>query len=282
MLYLFLAIASSAMVSICMRASEKHIKNEMGMFMANYAICILLSAWFMDWHANLFRIINKVTIFPVAGLGIISGILYLAGFVFLKINMKHNGVVMAATFMKLGVLVPILIAVVLYHEVPKGTQIFGIILSVIAIIIIHFEKDALQESNRKLWLIGLLLLSGITDSMANIFEKTGVTEGKDIYLLITFFVAFLIALICSLSGKGKLHRNDLFFGALIGIPNYFSARFLLLALSEVAAVLVYPIYSVATIVVITLVGVFAFHESLSRKKVLAMAMIILALCLLNI
>ena len=89
MLYLILAIASSAMVSICMRASEKYIKNEMGMFMANYAICIFLSAWFMDWHANPFRIINADTLFPIVGLGVISGILYLVSFVFLKVNMKY-------------------------------------------------------------------------------------------------------------------------------------------------------------------------------------------------
>ena len=51
MIYLLLAIACSALISICMRISEKHIKNEMGMFMANYALCILLS--FVYGHSHL-------------------------------------------------------------------------------------------------------------------------------------------------------------------------------------------------------------------------------------
>ena len=68
---------------------------------------------------------------------------------------------------------------------------------------------------------------------------------------------------------------------LIGIPNYFSARFLLLALGSVDAVLAYPMYSVATIIVITLAGILAFHEQLSRKKAVALAMIVVAVCLLN-
>ena len=45
MIYLVLAILSSALISIGMRLGEKHVKNEMGMFMANYAVwfCLLLS-----------------------------------------------------------------------------------------------------------------------------------------------------------------------------------------------------------------------------------------------
>lgn len=31
-----------------MRLSENHIKNEMGMFMANYALCAVLAVGFMD------------------------------------------------------------------------------------------------------------------------------------------------------------------------------------------------------------------------------------------
>ena len=36
MLYLIFAIISSVLISVCMRASEKHITNQMGMFAANY------------------------------------------------------------------------------------------------------------------------------------------------------------------------------------------------------------------------------------------------------
>ena len=43
MLYLFLAIASSAMVSIFMRITGKYVRNNMVMFTANYAVCLALS-----------------------------------------------------------------------------------------------------------------------------------------------------------------------------------------------------------------------------------------------
>lgn len=214
-------------------------------------------------------------------LGIISGILYLVSFMFLKYNMKHNGIVLASTFMKLGVLIPTIMAVVVFHEMPKWTQVLGIIISLLAIVIIHFEKDALQEGNKKFWLLILLILSGFTDAMANIYEQIGSAEGKDGYLLITFFVAFLLALGFSVFRKTRILKADILFGMLIGIPNYFSARFLLLALGSVDAVLVYPMYSVATMIVITVVGIIAFHESVSKKKACALGLIVLALGLLN-
>lgn len=278
MIYLLLAITCSALISICMRISEKHIKNEMGMFMSNYALCILLSFVYMD---------GKLT-FPVeglsvtVGLGILNGILFLAGFLFLKLNMKHNGIVMASTFMKLGVLIPTLMAVVVFGEMPRWTQVVGILIALAAIVIIHFEKDAMQESNKKLWLLLLLLVSGITDSMANIFDKVGNAASQDAYLFITFFVAFLLALVAALRSKTKISAKDVLFGIVIGVPNYYSARFLLLAVGSVDAVLAYPTYSVATIVVITLVGILAFHEKVSTKKMLALGLIAAALCLLNI
>lgn len=277
-IYLLLAILSSAMVSICMRISEKYIRNEMAMFMANYAVCIVLSAFLMNRDTTYY---TAETALPVVGLGIISGILYLAGFLFLKYNMKHNGIVLSSTFMKLGVLIPTIMAIVLFHEMPRLTQTAGIILAVTAIVMIHFEKNALHEGNKRIWLLILLFVSGITDSMANIYEQVGTPEGKDGYLLVTFFVAFLLALVCAVVNKAKISKNDLLFGMLIGIPNYFSARFLLLALGHMKAVLVYPIYSVATLVVITLVGIIVFREAVSRKKLCALGLIVLALGLLN-
>jgi len=276
MFYLILAILSSAMVSITMRASEKYITNKMAMFMSNYAICIALSAVFMDWK-NVSAGLGVTSLV----LGVISGILYLVSFIFLKYNMQHNGIVLSSTFMKLGVLIPTVMAVVVFHEVPSWTQVLGIGISILAIIMIHFEKEALQESNKKIWLLLLLVLSGFTDSMANIYEQVGKPEGKDGYLLITFFVAFLLATVFAFGEKNKITRKDLLFGMLIGIPNYFSARFLLLALGSVDAVLAYPMYSVATIIVITLVGLLAFHEQISRKKAFALAMIVVAVWLLN-
>lgn len=281
MIYLVLAIASSAMISIIMRASEPHVKNEIGMFMANYAVCMALSFIFMQ-EKSLMVSPSMGLDWLTMGLGILSGVLYLANFLFYKFNMKCNGIVMSATFMKLGVLVPTIMAVLVFKEIPGLAQVLGILIAIGAILLIHFEKDAFSENKHMIWLLLLLFLSGFTDSMANIFEKLGNPDRKDAYLLVTFGIAFLITVVLSWVGRIKPKAKDLLFGALIGIPNYFSSRFLLLALGEMKAVLVYPTYSVTTMIVIMIAGVFLFHEKIGKKKLCALVMILLAIALLNI
>ncbi|MBO5197796.1 MAG: MBL fold metallo-hydrolase [Lachnospiraceae bacterium] len=280
MIYLILAIVSSALISVCMRIGEKHVTNQMGMFMSNYAVCILFALLYLGANSDAGTAIFQLTGSAIL-MGAICGTLYLANFALLKFNMKSNGVVLSSTFMKLGVLIPTLMAIVVFREVPTLLQIGGILLAVISIVMIHFEKDAAGEGKSKLWLLIMLLVSGITDSMANVFEKLGVSEAKDGYLLITFFTAFLISLVLMLRSKSGVSKKDILFGIMLSIPNYYSARFLLLALTELPAVLVYPVCSVGTIVVITVVGILFFKEKLSAKKISALIMIMAALALLN-
>ena len=260
----------------------------MGMFMANYALCAVLAVGFMDKAAPKLLLGTHDQHLTVI-LGIITGAFFLGGFLFLKYNMKYNGIVLSSTFMKLGVLIPTIMAIVVFGEVPSVLQIVGIAIAIAAIIIINFEKepegaDCLGESkkgNKKILLLVLLLLGGLGDSMSNIFEKLGPDSGKDGFLLLTFFTAFVITVAIVVLGKKKLCKADILFGLLVGVPNYFSARFLLASLGSLDAVIVYPTFSVGTMVVVTVVGVIAFHEKISKQKGIALGLIAVAIALLN-
>ena len=281
MIYLILAVVSSSAISVIMRASEKYVKSEIGMFMANYLVCMALSVAFMQDNTPLSSLLGKQSALTFT-LGAMSGLMFLANFLFYKYNMKCNGIVMSATFMKLGVLVPTIMAVAVFGELPRWTQVIGILVAIGAIVLINFEKNALSKKNHMLWLILLLLLSGFTDSMANVFDKIGDASQKDAYLLATFGTAFVITVILVCVTKVHLKAIDLVFGACIGIPNYFSSRFLLLSLQEVEAVLVYPTYSVATMITIAVAGILVFHERVSKQKLCALGLILCALVLLNV
>ena len=279
MIYLMLAIASSALVSIIIRLGEDHVTNQMGMLLSNYVVCSICAI--VCSNSDVVTAVQASGFFEI-GLGVACGFLYLAGLLLMQYNTKHNGVVLSSTFMKLGVLIPTLMAIVFFREIPKVTQVIGIVLALFAIVMIHFEKNALKEGSKKIWLLVLMLCGGITDSTANIFEKFGNSAAKDIYLFMIFFTAGILAFLLVLKSKKKVSPKDVIFGVLLGVPNYFSSRFLLLSLSSMSAVVVYPTYSVATMITITVVGVLAFKEKLDRKKAVALGMIVLALGLLNI
>ena len=280
MLYLLLAIASSAMVSVCMRVSEKYVRNTMVMFTANYAICLVIARFYMG-DIRLFTAQNGMA--TAVGLGIASGLLYLVNFVLLQKNIRLNGVVLSSASMKLGaVLIPVIAAMLFFHEQMKWLQLAGAVLAILAILLINLEKEDVNQGNGKIGLIILLAVSGITDTMANIYDKTGAEALKNHYLFYTFLAALFLAFVMALCRKERPKAADVFSGLLIGVPNYFSARFVLLALGKVPAVIVYPVYSVGTIMVISLVGLAVFHEKLSRQKAGAMAFILAALVMLNL
>ena len=180
-------------------------------------------------------------------LGICSGILYLLGFVLLQYNIRKNGVVLSSTFMRLGVLVPTAMAVLVFHEKPNVTQLLGFLVAVAAILVMNLKMGEAKDQSEKaaditelstekkkvpgiVWLIILLLTGGFTDSLANVYDKAGNPDLKNQYLLFIFFVAFVCSVIGALLQVKKQKTNyvDFIWGFLIGIPNYYSARFLLL------------------------------------------------------
>ena len=279
MFYLLLAIASSTLVSVAMRLSKNHIQNNMGMFIANYTACVILSRLFMG-GTQLLTTEDGIAMAVIQG--IFSGFLYLASLFLMERNMRHNGIVLTSAFSKLGVLVPTLMAIVVFRERPELMQLGGMVVALCAIGLIYFEKGAFAQGSRKGLLLATLFVSGLTDAMANIYDKTGSALFKDHYLFYTFFAALMFAVLVNVKNRGKITGKEIGYGVLIGIPNYFSARFLLLALGSVPAVITYPVYSVATIVAISLSGLLFFKESISKRKAFALLLVIAALILLNL
>lgn len=278
MLNLILAVLTGGSVSIVLRMSKGHAKNDMTLFAVNYVICFLLARAFMG---KTTLIVHEEGIQFALAAGIFAGAFYLINFILLQNSMKHNGVVLSSTFMKLGVLVPTLLAVTVFGEQPSLIQCLGFAIAVVGIILIHFEKDSTGNSTHKFLLIILLLVAGFTDSMANFYDKIGNPDLKDHYLFYVFVAAFIIATIAAIVRKEKPCMQDVIWGALVGIPNYLSARFLLLSLGSVPAMITYPIYSVGSIILITLAGVLLFKEKLSKQKMIALFLVIISLVLLN-
>lgn len=279
MIYLLLAILGSAMIPIVMRASSERISANLSMIAVNYLVCSVLGA-----ICGGFALVTpEISGFAVsAGLGIINGVLYLGGLVLIQTNTRKNGVVLTSVFTKLGLLVPIVVSVLCFHEIPTWTQFAGFCLAVFAILLINLKKNQEGGKGFGMGLILLLLLGGGADAMSKVFEVLGPEELSDQFLFYTFATALVLCVGLVVWKKERPGLQELLFGTLIGVPNFFSSKFLIAALGRLPAVVVYPSFSVATMLIVTLTGVAVFRERLSKVQWTAMAVIITALILLNI
>ncbi len=278
MVYLLLAIASSALIAILMRVSKEKVENNIAMLAMNYLACLVL--------AGLYAGVSQL--FPACaglgqtlGLGAVNGFFYLFSFVLLQINVEKNGVVLPAVFMKLGLLVPIALSVFVFGEMPKTVQIIGFFVALGAILLINSQKNE-SLVRFKAGLVLLLVAGGAGDAMSKVFEQVGQSELSAQFLFYTFLSAFVLCMALTLIKKQRIGKNEALFGLLVGVPNFFSARFLLYALMELPAVLVYPTFSVGTILVVTLAGTVFFKEKLKSRQWWGVGAILAALVLLNI
>ena len=276
MIYLLLAIVSSALISVLMRISEKYSRSGMAMLAMNYLMCCALGVL----HTG------GTELFPRAeGMGLtvllaaVSGLLYLSGFVLMQWNIPRNGVVLTATFMKLGVIVPTAVSILVFGEQPRPIQLIGIALAICAIFLIQGRGE--KGAGSILGLVAVMLAGGGGDVMAKVFDETAPAALKNQFLLYIFMVAFVLCVLLCIIRKQKPGAMDMLFGLAIGIPNYYSARFLLLSIGEIPAMVAYPSFSVGTIIVVALVGVLCFREKLNRRKLVALGVILAALVSLN-
>ncbi len=278
MLYLCLAVLSSAMISVVMRLSTTKVQGRLSMLAVNYVTCALLAAAYSG-----FRVlpIGETGFSAALGIGAANGVLFLTSFVLFQYSTRKNGIVLSSVFMKLGLLVPVALSVFLFHETPSVFQIVGFLLAVAAILLINMSGERAAVSAAAVLLL-LLLTGGGGDAMSKVFETVGTPALSQPFLFYTFATALVLCVALLLWRRERLGRAELLFGVLIGVPNFFSAKFLLHSLSSLPGVIVYPTYSVATILLVTLVGVLLFKERLRPLQWAAMAIILPALALLNV
>ncbi len=277
MFYLILSILCSSSLSIFTRLSEKTVKNNLSLLAVNYLSCCIMAILFTG--VDQLFVLDNGGLFTLV-LGTINGFLYLYGLILLQKNIKENGIILTSLFNKLGILIPVVISIVLFKEMPTLIQIIGFVIAVGAIVYMNYSKDEAGEF--KFSFIYMLFVSGITDSMAKVFEEFGNPALSNQFLLYTFLSALISCLVLVFINKQTFTKEEIKYGICIGIPNYLSSKFLLMSLQSILAVIVYPTFSVGTIVVITMTGLLLFKEKITKKQIIAIIAILLALALLNL
>lgn len=218
-----------------------------------------------------------------AAVGIPAGVLYFLGFIYLQKGVRDSGVSLAGSFSKLGVLVPMMLSILFWHEVPTPVQWVGIALALGSILLASLDVSHPRRAFAAFSpvLIMLFLIVGLAEFSNKIYQRFGTLEAKSLFLLFVFGVALLVSLVKSLRA-GRIRAGHFLTGLAVGVPNYFASHFLILSLSELRTAVVFPIYSAMTIVLISLAGWLGFGERLRVRERWAVALTVVALVLVNL
>ena len=289
MLFLILAAFSSAVLTLVLKLFRDPEGNRFGILLGNYLTCALIAFLQIPQKDQLFSVSASTLLMSVIG-----GVLFVAGLVMIQTSVDRNGATLTAAFSKLGLIIPLFISFLFFREVPSLLKLLGLGLTIGAILLINLgsgdEGPAAAGSGEKRISLAVLLLTlladGCAESMAKVFSHLGDPREDTCYFFFLFLTAAVLTFLLSAAEKRKsgkrLRIREVTAGILVGIPNYFCSYFLLKALLELPAALVYPAFSVGSILLVTLAGTFIFREHLIRRQLYGLGLILGALVLLNL
>ncbi len=286
MIFLLSAIAANTAMTFVMRYSETHSGNRYAVTMFNYLTGIIIS---------FITLGNKTPFFPTPagrfalGLALLNAILFVSCLLCIQYNINKNGAPLATTFNRLGILIPTIASVFLFHEIPKAVQTVGLAFAVFAIIYINGGKKNREESvgdggktGSAAALLLLFALGGCVDLTSKVYGVFGDSSLQEHFVFYTFVYSFLMSVGLLLWKNRRISSKDVLAGVLVGIPNQLTALCLLKAVALLPAFLVYPVYSAAVILVVNVINLAVFREKLSRREYQATGIIALALVLINL
>lgn len=295
MIYLALAVACSLGIGMIFKVAGRRRMDRIELLTANYlaAVAVAIPLLYFDGGAGAGLDLSR----GLLALGSITGALFIAGFFLLSLATDLAGMGLAVGVMRVSVVVPFVASWLIWDEVPSVAQGAGLVLAGIAFFMIarkdRPETPALMPAGGSdvapLKVFGVLALvfltGGLVDTMMKTFDEGyGADNSRALFLLLIFGVAFLIGLVIKLRDYRRGDRPEprtLLWGALLGVVNYGSVEFLLGAIRVLSGPFVFPANNIAIVIGAALLGVFFWHERLSRLNWLGLVMASIALVLLN-
>ncbi len=303
MLYLSLAIMTSASIALIFKFSENRDMDRYVVTSFNYLAASIVSLTiilindlqlpFISFPVGFKELLTAIP--PAAtgtdstssilwGLivGVPAGLFFFLAFIYYQKGIRENGAGLAGAFSKIGILIPMIISILVWNEVPTVLQWSGIGISILSILIVNLPEQSLDSDKIRLSLLALFLFSGLAEFSNKVFQKYGLVQDKLVFLFFVFFTAFVVSGFFLASRRKKLDPRAMLTGAIVGLPNLFCSYFLILALDGIKASVVFPVYTATTIVVINLGGYLLFEERLARKERFSVVLMVVALVLINL
>lgn len=216
------------------------------------------------------------------------GILFITVFNLAAITTQKSGLSVVAVATKMSVAIPVLFGIFLYKESTGALKLTGIVLALAAVYLTSIKtREGLTIKSKNLIFPLLVFLgSGIIDTSLKYLETSYVAE-EDVGLFSSTIFAtagalgVLILIVQAFLGKLKISFRNILGGIALGIPNYYSIYFLVMALRSngFESSTIFTINHVAIVTLSTLTGILLFREKLLKKNWIGLAIAVISIIL---
>ncbi|MCG9970257.1 EamA/RhaT family transporter [Christiangramia crocea] len=284
MIYLLLSVLSSTIIFVVFRLYTRFNVNTLQAIIVNYFIACTVG-FFGYIEGSDFSHVPSENWFPGA---LMLGVLFITVFNLAAITTQKSGLSVVAVATKMSVAIPVLFGIFLYKESTGALKLTGIVLALAAVYLTSIKtREGLTIKSKNLIFPLLVFLgSGIIDTSLKYLETSYVAE-EDVGLFSSTIFAtagalgVLILIVQAFLGKLKISFRNILGGIALGIPNYYSIYFLVMALRSngFESSTIFTINHVAIVTLSTLTGILLFREKLLKKNWIGLAIAVISIIL---
>lgn len=261
------------------RTAQSRGRNVMLVAVVNYLVaspvCFLLSL-----SQN-----NLTLSGPTLFWGSVQGICFIGTYYLLCTSMSVSGMAIATAILRLSVVIPVLASIVAWGEVPTAFQIAGIVACLVSLPMIGLRQsgDTVTITPRFLFLMALLFVGmGIANTSSKAFVEAGVPDVQTTYTGVLFGVAAIGGILCFVSPVWRRNLTGVREGIVLGLVNVVSIVSYVVALEQLAGVVVFPIQAAAGLLLNTLFAVWVWDERFTNRTIAGMGIAALGLIFVNV
>lgn len=286
MIYLLISILLATLLVVILKFFVRWgIPQHYGI-VSNYGVCMLVG-----WLSNG-DMPHIQSLFDWSGTlpALLLGTMFFSIFNIIALSSRHLGIGITSIAFKISFIIPVAAAVFLYHEPVTWEVVASVVCAVGAVMAISIRNDTrgIPSAKAPAW-VGILPLaifvgSGLNDAFLN-YIQVNYLVGHNNHLLnaLIFTAAFFFGFLLFFHKKEFWKWKHLAGGIILGIPNYGSLYFLLLAMQQsgLKYSLLFPAYNLGIILTGVFLGWIFFGEKLEKPGYAGLALAALALMFIS-
>jgi drug/metabolite transporter (DMT)-like permease len=293
MIFLVLSILSSSLIYVVFKLVERYKVFTFSAIVVNYLMACL--AGFFLSNSNPF----SISVFEQRWfyLALFIGIMFIVMFYLIAKSTQKAGVAVTTVAVKMSVVFPIAFSI--WFDADDRFTLFkftGIILALVAVYLTVFRKTGKSFDPRTILLPAFLFVGmGVVDSFVKYAQSAYINqELASTFSSIVFANALLVGLLVLPFNRKALTSIALpktwVLGSLLGIANFGSIYFLLLALNHIdvntgkqaMGSVVFGINNIGIVALSVLIGYVVYSERPSRINWLGISLTLISILILSI
>ena len=285
MIYIAISIILFNVLVVFFKLFEKYNIDNLQALISNYFISALLSLLLLSENDNIQSSIESEWFIHA----IILGTLFISIFNIYALGIQKIGIATSSVINKMSFVIPVVFSIIFYeNEVFSLSILFGVLLALLGIYLSSTNNSSFNFDKKYFWIILIIFFGqGFVDIVLN-DSKFYIPKDENILFFLILFISATTAGILILFAKKQISHikiKNLLWGAIFGIPNFFSIFYFLKALQSDYFIdksyLIFPLTSVGIVVTTTFLGMLIYKEILTKRNLIGITIAVISILIIS-